>query len=257
MASFRNDGPEAKDTPWLRGHVGGTILFAFRTVLDALSDRLREGVKLPFPNKDVPSALGYIGNDRNIERGPTQTHEGYAAQLQRAFDTWRNAGGARTILAQMRLYFAPGDGPPMRLVSTLGDSSASQWHVMNPSTGVVTKSVVAPPNWVWDANTTRWWRGWVILDGSGIWTLDRWGDPGDWGDGGTWGSNMSEGEAVSLRKIARKWKPAHVYVPQYIVTLDPTLFESTDASPPNPNGNGEDASWRGALDAIFLGPIGT
>lgn len=249
--SFRNDSPEANDTPWQQGPVGGGILYAIRAVLDALSDRVREGVRLRFPGYGSPTALGYIGNDRNIERGPSQTDDGYTVQLQKAFDTWRNAGGARTILSQLRYYFAPDIGPPMRLVS-----NSAVWHEINTSTGVTTKYVVGT-NWDWDGDATKWWRGFVILDGTGLWTLDRWGDPGDWGDGGVWGSNMSYGEAVSLLNIVKKWKPANVYVPAFIVTFDPTLFERTDASPPNPNGNGEDSSWRATLDAVFMGPIGT
>lgn len=235
--------------PWLRDDVGGTILKAFGTVLDALSDRTRQGVKLRFPEVGSPTALGYTGTDRDIERGPTQSDEGYAIQLRQAFDTWRNAGGGRTILTQLRLYFAPGNGPPMRLVS-----AQSIWHEINTTTGAVTKTDNSlAPNWVW--GDSKWWRGWAIIDVTGLFAIDYWGLPGDWGDGGVWGSDMTEGEVIDLNAILRKWKPAHIWG-QIILVFNSGLFEVADTSPPNPNGNGEDYTWRSLLLANFLNIMG-
>lgn len=251
MASFREDGPEGLDPPWLRDKVGGGILYAMRSVLDALVDKNKQGVRLRFPTHAEESALGYIGNDRLMERGPTQPTESYRSDLRLAFDIWRNAGGPRTILQRLRNFFNPANGPPMRLVS-----NSATWHEIDPPTGVVTEYVVGS-NWNWNNDPSSWWWGWAIIEGDTLWTLDVWGDPGDWGDGGVWGSDMTYNWAVSIRSIIAKWKPANVYVRYPIVTFDPGLFDRTDTAPPNPNGTGEDPSWRAVQNAVFLQPIGT
>lgn len=235
--------------PWLQDDVGGSILRSIGTTLDGLAARTNEAVKLRFPEVTTPTALGYIGNDRLIERPPNQTSQGYAKQLREAFDTWRNAGGARTILTQLRLYFTPATAPVMRAVS-----NNAVWHEINNITGVVTRTEVGD-NWNWDGNP-RWWRGWIIIQGSGFWNLDYWDNIGTWGDGGVWGSDMSEGDATSLNRIVKKWKPANV-IAQIIVTFNSTLFERTDTAPPNPNGLGEDSAWRAPLEANFFEPLET
>lgn len=241
--------------PWLRDEVGGSIMRAFGTVLDALAARTVEGVKLRFPEVATYTALGYIGNDRQIERGPSQTHTGYAAQLRKAFDTWRNAGGARTVLSQMRLHFAPANGPTMRVVAE-GRGGWTVWHWIAPTTGVVTREKVVD-NWNWnnapDYPGLR--RGWLIIYAQGAWLPDHWGDPGDWGDGGVWGSNMTEGEAIDINALVRKWKPAGLLA-QIILTFDASLFEVTDNLAGNVNGQGESYAWRAGLAANFFMPQG-
>lgn len=237
--------------PWLQDDVGGVILRAHGVVVDALDDRLRQGIMAALPGQGTPTALGYIGSDRQIERGPTQTDQGYAAQLSAAFDTWRGAGGARTILNQMRLYYAPANGPTMRAVS-----DHAVWHEQDPVTGNVVKTVVIPSNWNWDGNA-RWWRGWVILQSTGQWTLDYWNLPGVWGDGGVWGSNMSYGEAQSIKNILRKWKAAHNTDATIILTFDPSLFQKSNLVAANVNGQGNNYYWRALLLANFSESIGT
>ncbi len=234
---------------WLQTGVGGALLRSVGTVLDGLVARTNEGVKLRMPGIASPTALGYIGNDRNIERGPSQPDTPYALQLSKAFDTWRNAGGARTILGQLRYYFAPDDGPPMRAVS-----NSAVWHEIDPVTGIVTKTVDGT-NWNWD-DLTRWWRGWIIIDGTDRWLIDHWDDGGTWGDGGVWGSNMTEADARSFKRIIKKWKPANVYA-KPIITFDPDLFEVTDVLADNVDGTGEDPFWRVTLQANFFESQGT
>ncbi len=244
-ASFRADGSDL-DPPWLQSDVGGALMRAFRTVLDALVARTVEGVKLGMPGVAPPSALGYIGNDRVIERGPTQASGPYAIQLRQAFDIWRGAGSAHTILTQLRSYFSPSNGPNMRAVS-----NRAVWHEIAPTTGVVTKTVVGT-NWNWDG-LTRWWRGWVIIDGSVLWILDYWNSGGIWGDGGVWGSNMTLSDADSFKRITKKWSPANV-LSRVIIVFSATLFERTDALVDNVDGTGEDPFWRVTVMANFFTP---
>lgn len=232
--------------PWLRADVGGTILRAFGMVLDALTDRVNQGVKLRFPIIGSPTALGYTGADRNIERGPTQSDGGYALQLQAAFDTWANAGSARTLLAQLRFFFAPGNGPAMRTVS-----AQAVWHEMNPSTGVVTKTDKAlASNWNWGDG--KWYRAWAIVDATGLWTLDYYeaAHTSVWGDGGLWGCDMAPGDAQYFKLVVEKWRPKNVFA-QLVLIFDATLFTVAASSPPNPSGLGYRSSWRRAVLANF------
>lgn len=243
--------------PWLRDEVGGSILRAAATVLDALVERTRQAVRLRFPEAGSFTAFGYLGNDRAIERGPAQTRAGYAVQLRRALDTWRNAGGARTVLSQLAARFAPATPPPMRVVHDVPASAvdAAVWHELDTFSGDVSKAVVSPCNWDWDGQR-RWWWGWVIVDGLGLWEPDYWDEIGTWDDGGVWDSNMTAEDADALNAISAKWKPANVYS-RVIVTFALHMFTNEDPSAATePEGRGEDDSWRLTIPASFFCPQG-
>jgi hypothetical protein len=247
MASFR-DSIRAIAVEWLLDEVNEKILFACGLMIDGIAEWCYLARNARYPDICPPDALSHLGNDRQIERGPNQTVDGYRVQIRRAFDTWANAGGGRTILGQLAAYFVGAATPPMRLVS-----DAAVWHEYDWTTGLVTKTVVGD-NWEWDANTgVRWWRGWAIIDSSdGPWENDGlWGDPGTWGDGGTWGSTATSEEVAAIRRVVNKWKPGNVYNVDVIVVFDSGILRRTDTSPPNPSGNGADPVWRMALDAAF------
>lgn len=237
---------------WLQGGNNGKLLYTIGLANDAVIAWAQNGVRARWPSTAPSDALGHIGNDRVIERGPSQVDDGYRAQLRQACDTWRLAGAAATILRQLRAYFAPGNGPPMRVVS-----DRNVWHEIDQTSGVVTRTKVSPANWIWDSfHGTRWRRGWVIIDARSFITIDLWGDPGDWGDGGVWGSDATFEELVALRlAIIMKWKPAHIYVPTVILTFDPTLFLVTNTDAQNVHGQGESSAWRAPLLANFLGDV--
>ena len=227
---------------WLKRINGGTLMQAFSAPLDALVARTNEGVKARFPGYGANDALGYIGNDRQIERGPSQSNSGYAGQLSAAFDTWRNAGGARTILSQLRYYFAPDVGPVMRTVS-----DRATWHDWDPNTGITTKTTTAG-NWNWDG-TTKKWRAWVIVEGSTYIGPRLIGEPPPIGEG-TIGTDLSVEAALTVKRIVKKWMRASCLT-MIIVTFDTDTFESTDSSPPNPDGSGDDPDWRLSKNAAF------
>lgn len=232
---------------WLNGPIGNALITPMTTMINGLASWATNGVWARFPDLAPPDALGYIGNDRNLERGPAQTDAGYATQLRKAFDTWRVAGNASTVLRQLAAYFTGIASPPLRAVS---DSSI--WHEYDYVTDAVTKTIVGT-NWTWDGFTgTRWWRGWVVIDSSvAPWAIDLWAADEFWGDGGTWGSTASYDEVISILRVVNKWKPAHVHNVYVIVTFDASLFERTDASPPNPSGTSDTPLWRFPLAAAF------
>ncbi len=230
---------------------GGTaeaIQYAIGEVLDGVADWMIEGVEASMPGIGTTDALYLIGIDMTIDRYPGDTDQNYALRLQRAVDSHRVAGNGPELLRQLAAYFYPSTDTPVRLVS---DSAV--WHEIDLVTGVVTKTVVGD-NWTWDAfEGIRWWRGWVIIDSSvGPWQNDGiWDDPGEWDDGGTWDSTATLEEISVLRRIVDRWKPANVIAKRIIVCFDSNDFERTDASPPNPNGSGDDPTWQLGYDAAF------
>lgn len=247
MAANFADSIRAIAPAWLKGPIADALLTGPGTVMNALATWAVAGVRARYPSTAPPDALGYIGNDRNLERGPAQTDDGYRVQLRRAFDTWRVAGNASTVLRQLAAYFTGVASPPMRTVT-----DAAVWHEYSYITEQVTKTIDGT-NWTWDGFTgTRWWRGWVILDSTAApWTIDVWNNDALWGDGGTWGTSASYDEVISVLRIVAKWKPAHVHNVYVIVTFDPSLLERTDASPPNPSGTSDTPGWRSPLAAAF------
>lgn len=234
---------------------GGTaeaVQYAEGDVMDAIADWMTEGVKASMPGIGTPDADYLIGIDMQIDRGPNETSTHYETRLRKAVDSHRIQGSPPELLRQLLAWFSPSTVTPLRLVS---DSAV--WHEIDTSTEVVTKTVVGT-NWTWDSftwngTTGRWHRGWVIIDSSsGPWANDGvWGDPGTYGDGGTWGCTATPAEVVSIRNIVDRWKPAHITCMNIIVTFDASLFERTDASPPNPDGTSDAAAWRVGYDAAF------
>lgn len=249
---------EPISTPWLAARIGLRIFYTIGTMLDAYSDEMREGIKARMPGIGTYTALPYLGRDRQIDRGPTEPDASYAARLSGAFDAWRIAGSARAILEQLRAYFSPSDGPPMRTVS-----NQAVWHEIDPTSGETTKTVVRT-NWQWDSfgqatPRTKNHRGWVIIEGLGIWILDRYDGTTTWGDGGTWGSTALPPEVAAIRGIVRKWKSAHNYVPSVIVTFNAGLFLRSNLAAANPNAPDD---WnspfpRLLLEANFWEPVRT
>ena len=124
--------------PWLLRSVSHRLIWNVALVLDASKEKAKQGTLARFPGVGTPDALPAIGRDRLIERGPTESDTSYSERLASAFDTWRTAGNAHTLLRGLLAYFSPG-ALPIRVVSEMGE-----WHEINPSTGVVTRTRPTP-----------------------------------------------------------------------------------------------------------------
>lgn len=245
--------------PWLLRRVAGRLLWSVGLILDTKNELTRQGVKARMPGVGTPTALPAIGDDRLIDRGPEEPEDNYALRLSSAFDTWRSAGNAIRLLENLRAYFLP-NPLPLRLVS-----DRSVWHQIDQTTGIVTRQKgddLGADNWHWDPFAAgsppfRWWRGWVIIDASAMWT--QWlvgelpiGSGVIVGDGHTVGSTATPEQVASIRRIVRRFKPAHAHVYSIIVTFVDGLFSQhkqlTDA--PMPNGNYHRLENR-STDAIY------
>jgi hypothetical protein len=237
--------------PFLAGRIAYRLQWSIALALDADWALLREGIKARMPGVGTPQALGYIGADRLIDRGPSEPAANYATRLSGAFDTWRGAGNPHKLLEQLRAYFLP-DPHAIRVVS-----NASVWHEIDPTTEEITRTKAS--NWIWDAFTAtpRWWRGWVVIDSSaGPWTQWFIGDPDVFlGDGHTLGSTATVSQVLDVKRIVRRWKPQHVHAMHIIVTFDASLFQASDApGAPMPSGDYADSDNR-SPDAAYWGGV--
>lgn len=213
--------------PWGARRVMGGILWSTGLVLDALWEFVEEGVKARMPGVGTEDALPAIGDDRLIDRGPTEPASSYAVRLSGALDTWANAGGPYALLENLRAYFAP-FGRPIYAVS-----DRSKWHWVENAVDPILMQRgddAGLKNWRWDpvaigAGPYKRWRGWIIIDATdGRWTQWLVGDGTIVGDGHTVGSTATINEVTSIRRIAKRYKGAHNHLVNIIVMLVSTPF---------------------------------
>lgn len=235
--------------PWLSRTVGARLLYSMAIQADAFWELVRQGVKAHMPGTDgsPTTALPYVGSERQLDRYEYETDAQFAARCQTPHDTHRGQGGPQELINQLQTMASYlGATPPVRAVSNSG-----VWWSRASLASAFVQTHSSPNNWVWDALTGRWWRGWVIIDSSaGPWTVDIWGTPGTWGDGGTWGSDATVAQVAMVERIVRTWKAAHESI-AIIVSFDSGLYEPTDTSPPNPNGTSDTFAWQASQSAIF------
>lgn len=227
---------------WLSTGNAAALLRSFGSMFDELLVQLKEGKKASFPEYAPDDALGLIGNDRRILKGPAETNANYRPRLVRAIDSHRVQGSGFELLRQLAGFLSGQGNPPIRLVS-----NRATWHEYDWTNGTITKTKVGT-NWNWDDNTARWHRGWVIIDSSNgpFGPGPNFGDPagGTFDDGAVFGSDATEQEVQSIQRLVQEWKPKNVHVTRIIVTYDALLFRRTNTGAPNPIGQyGDSAAW--------------
>lgn len=256
--------------PWLLRAIGNRLFYSIGTVLDGVNSLLREGVKARMPGVGTPGALASIGDDRLIDRGPTEPDENYAGRLTSAFDTWRVMGNPYKLLLNLAAFFSPSI-QGLRLVSDRGvwyTLDPDTYDAANPSDDCITRrrgsDDAGTTNWNWDpiaagAPPYRYWRGWVIIDAAGRWSQWHVGTDGVIvGDGHTVGSTATLEEVASIRRIVRRCKPAGAHVVSIIVTFVDGIFDAskTIATSPMPNGNYDRLDQR-TTNAIYWAGVKT
>jgi hypothetical protein len=251
MSTFR-DGVKRIMPPWLLDVVGEGISYAVGLVLDAMAESVRMGVKAGAPDGALTDSFSLIGDEVGIDRGPNELEPDYAARLKTSRQSYKTSGSSHRLLQQMRHFFSP-SFIPMSVVSDRG-----VWHVIDPTTGIVTKTIVSPTNWQWDshaygiatAGTQRWRRIWVIID-LPPWSKRQWGSGFRWGTG-TWGTTATREEVSAVRRLAEKWRSAGTHITNVIVLFTPGLFNVAHAPGwPMPSGNFDDPAVRLARNAAF------
>lgn len=146
----------------LNNNVGYKLLYSIMLQLDCFVEMMRQGVIAPWPGKGTSTADSYIGANRGLIQGETETASALESRLRAWLDMWR-AGSAtwpnRAALAQ-RIHEYLGNNPRVRIVDRSGN-----WVTVS-STGVIT--YVAGVVLGWDTHSpgrTNWWSDmWIIID---------------------------------------------------------------------------------------------
>ena len=149
--------------PWLRRVVGASIMQGMGEQIDTEVDRNVEGVELRFPGGAHglaihPEALGLVGRERRILRGPGELDETYAARLRKWWDSHRTRGGAYALLGQMFEYFLATNNVPITYVSNTGTSQARV-----DSSGVITRGTFTSGTWTGDGELPSKWSRFFLF----------------------------------------------------------------------------------------------
>src|SRR5678815_1054998 len=166
-------------------------------------------------------------------------------------------GNAFELMRQVQGYCNPAK-PMIRHVIVKGPpDNVCVWRTL--STDGTTSKVITGLNFDWDGgdiDNTYTSRAWLIIYSTGG---DPWSPDGTWDDAApytwdedvtgignpnpapifTWGSTALLEHVQGVQTIVREWKGAQTLYPEILVSFDDTLFDPTDTSPPNPDGN-----WR-------------
>lgn len=185
--------------PWLQNGLAEKILYALGLHVDGFGDALVAGVKLRFPGFYSDESLPYIGRERRIRRGRTESNANYAVRLTRWLVDHQRRGGPYALLAQLHAHYAPNNFP-IELVYQSG-----RRYSMNID-GQVTRDDIV---WFPDAQTTKWARWWLFY------LTDQFGTP-------------TAAEVEDLKLIPREWNAAHCF--GYVV-LFPSGGELIDYPP--------------------------
>jgi hypothetical protein len=243
--------------PWLRTGRAGRYVYNFALGLDVILTKVEQGMHLRMPTVCDPSALPHIGDDVYMRQGPAETVDEYRVTLQRAFDTWAQAGGIATILREALRQIAT--KPRIRFISArytpplvsyqpaIEDSKWDTYEADGDTSVEPTRTLVEPGNWDWDSDSEgrgawAWHRFWVVVYSGGAHT---WCQPTAWkigdagapkiGDRNAWsiGFDTPSPDIQRVMDAVMQWKPERSKCASMIVSFDATHFD-----PDEPAGGG-------------------
>jgi hypothetical protein len=241
--------------------------FTVSAVIDAVIEGVYDGRLGAMPGQvDIPGipgtggfestdALPYIGRDRRIVRGFTESVANYAERLRKFRTSWRSAGTGYGILLQLQGILQP-NPPKLRLVSEAGI-----WYTLDPdgtftihtggangtiyhTDGTVEPEITIAHPWDWDSNTfpappdkNDQFRLWIIIYVPTNPPLE--GNEGVWGDfstrygdaGKVIGTTGTVAHTELLRGLANDWKAAGITISHFILAFDPDSFDPELVSP--------------------------
>jgi len=161
--------------PWLRRRVGGAVVEGIGVPIETEVDRSTESLRLRFPNKDVEEALGYLGRERRILRGPGESGSTFAIRLRKWWDSHRTRGNAHALLTQLHDFLLSSNNVPVQYIANSGTT------VTIDAAGVISP-VTEIPTWTGDGEyPSKWARFFLVFyfdgDTLAVPLLDEDGDP--------------------------------------------------------------------------------
>jgi hypothetical protein len=247
-SNYRDESDDIQPT-WLTGPIASRYRYGMNVIYDALADAFGFAMRVNLPSLAPPDALQWISSDRQIDQGPNESDASFVQRTIQWLDLMPYAGNSTGVLLALRGAVIPAD-VTMRTVSNSGDwrTYLAGSNPMPPGATVPIPPVQHINNvWNYDANGDPFfgfrgrWRMWVIIyaDPSFAPTpTTTYGGGARYGDGTAFNWAGTQEMRNLLQQLVRKWKSAHCYVPQILVSYDPTLFDPTASfgSPKNPVG---------------------
>ena len=185
------DSTAAGATRWLTKGAGGDWLRVVAVTFDAVTETVRQGVKLRFPSFASPDALAAIAEERQEARATAFVYEDDVRFGERLRTAWgrRAFSDTKTGLVAIFEVF----GFPSFQVFDKGEWFPSKkWHA-----------------WVYlPKDSHPWGPGPLVGDGTKV------------GAGKTVGSSMLVGQVRNLREVTASWVPPHARVFLRIQTED-------------------------------------
>lgn len=144
--------------PWLRRAVGGAVMQGLGEPIENEVDRNLEGLRLRFPADGADEdALGLIGRERRILRGPGELASTFALRLRQWWDAHRIRGSAYALLRQLHAYFESTNNVPVTYVSNLGA------NMRIDSAGAIDRDGWIAPGWTGDGAVPPYWARFFLF----------------------------------------------------------------------------------------------
>lgn len=192
------------------------------------------------------TVLARHGHDRRIRRYATESEASYRKRLAKWRQIWASAGRAWGILRQLRIFLAPYGRPLIRYVSTSGDNAETQWFELAPGTGDddyfeidgidadLSRELVTPANWIWDASLGKWSRFWVIIylaSGANPAVVPgEWDGTSVWDGTNVWDSPLSAAEIADIVQLCKDWQAANSMLYGVIFAASSAVFSPLDTA---------------------------
>lgn len=248
------DNIKAISPPWLQDGYAEKKLYVAGLMNDLVLEKWSQGVQARRSTDCDPTALPLIGDDRVMPQGPNEPVANYRLRLQRAFETWKIAGSARSIMGQVLAYVLPST-PMVRVVKNALIGLFSQRNIWD--TYVAGSDPTQPPahqltdyHFDWDGLTRAAavrWRVWLIiysLAGSPWPTEGTWGDGDLWGDfSKSWGIGTPATTFDAIRALLKQWRSAGSwFIPAGGIIV---AFNGSEFDPDHTSGGGvnPDGTW--------------
>ncbi len=175
---------------WLQGEWGGKWLTAVSAELDEITDELIQARKVSMPGAvsttvAAAQALAEIGDERQLERGPTETDAQYGERLRLAWDVFPRMGAHGALLGQLDI--AGFDRPNLYVIQRSGRRSTR--------TGGGATTFTDGPIWTWSGKPPEAYAEFGLLFTAAQPSI-------------TWSSGAGFSEAAAkLNRLAWKWRP--------------------------------------------------
>jgi tail protein P2 I len=189
--------------PWMVAEWGGKWLYFFGVTSDAHADAARDAVRSRFIETSPVDALPYDGEDSNIERYSPDTDATYRERIRRRWDTWPTAG------------------------TWAGPSGFDGLKGQLAAFGLPNVQIYESFDWPFKPPYPYWSQFWlVVIDAPyTIQAGNLYDNSLDYDEGWVYDAGIDPDIADALRRLVKKWKPAHTVCREIIFQNGGNLYD--------------------------------